>query len=204
MGVIKNKMRQIFTSEVSPGNMDIPQTGFKYCNIRNFTQYAQNYLKVGEAELLKRLVKKRKRNSDKQVVVLDLMCGVGNAVKQLNQIEGVTAYGIDNLSYKTWRENPDQFVQANVEDLSFIKTGSIDFIFNVIGFFDYCQDWKGAFRESLRVLSRRGQGLYHPYYPEYLQTLSLRERIFQYRSKILKGNLIDGLEVNRSLEIKRK
>ena len=189
-------MKDIFIDKPGSGKMDFNPEDFYAENRRSFNIYF-HHLRLRKKDFLNG-VKKRG-----EVIALDLMCGVGNAVFDLNNIEGVVAYGVDRNSYQTWSEHPERFIQADVEDLSFIKDKSVDYVFNIIGFRDWCSNWQKAFSESLRVLSPKGKAFYYPYYPEYLSGLSLIDRLVRYKVNIGKGKKYCGITVDRSLVLTR-
>ena len=118
---------------------------------------------------IRRTLKRIERKQDSQIIALDIMCGGGKAVEELNKNYNIAAFGVDVVYYPEFRSSSfrDRYIITPAEDLSMIPNESIDLILNCIGFFDYAESWESAFTEALRVL-KRGGGLYTvPDYKDY-------------------------------------
>ena len=159
----------IFNWKPGPGNLKtdsarhVAQTGPRVRNLEEYMYFFQL-----DKDYFVQVVERRKDNLP--VTVLDLMCGAGYAVMDLNNIVGIVAYGIDKVSYTNWHNNTERFICTDVRDLSFIKDNSFDIVLNVCGIFNQevrslkdTASRKKAFEESLRVLKKGGVAFYFPY-----------------------------------------
>ncbi len=152
---------RVIGSKVSPGEMRSQQ--FCEPNNRRLDDYLANfnYTRQTFNVLLRQL---HSDYPDNIVVVIDLMCGAGNAVKDLNRLNGVAAFGVDRLSYFEWKKSERAFAQGCVENLFFIPNNCINLVFNVFGMFfgSYVKKWRYALSESVRILKPGGYAFYYP------------------------------------------
>ncbi len=95
-------------------------------------------------------------------VVLDLMCGVGKVVLELNHMENIVAFGIDALSYSEWCSQPESFIWSDVKHLEYVRHASVDVVFNIYGIFEYLANPMAIHSEVMRILKPGGIGFYAP------------------------------------------
>lgn len=133
---------------------------------RSILQY-EHCFGISMKKVIRGLQKKQEQNNS--ILVLDVMCGGGTAVEELNKKYSVNAFGIDSIYYPNLAESKirDKYIINSAENLSIIPDKSIDLVLNCIGYRDYIKDWQKAFSESLRVLKNGGELLTCPDYQEY-------------------------------------
>ncbi len=130
----------------------------KYTNKSTYSRPISAYehlLGISMNNVLWRLKKKQNH----PLIVLDVMCGGGSAVRELNHNYNVDAFSIDTLFYPEHRssEYKDRFIITPAENLEMIADESIDLILNVIGYTEFSSSLYSAMREALRVLCRGGE-----------------------------------------------
>lgn len=121
---------------------------------RNLSEY-EHYLGISLTKTLRRLSLRQNH----PLVALDIMCGGGKAVQELNQEYGINAFGVDRTYYPEHRESEynDRFIIAPAEDLSMIPDASVDLITSVIGMAEYSSSLYHSMSEALRVLRPGGE-----------------------------------------------
>lgn len=194
-------MKNIFignppTREIERGRYD---TGV-YCAWRGLDEYLAKCKMTREDFLVE--VAKRNR----EVIAIDLMCGFGRAVSDLNSLKNVTAYGIDRIYYGEWEANPKRFIRADVADMSFIKPKSVDFIFCFFGLSSYLDNPKKAFRESLRILAPGGTSYYYAGCYSCLMSpqINANDFRFRYAGESKKASKRCTKELSKALIVSRK
>jgi ubiquinone/menaquinone biosynthesis C-methylase UbiE len=115
----------------------------------------EHYLGISMHRTLNRL----KKRQDHPLVVLDVMCGGGSAVRELNSKHGVDAFGVDITYHLDLQDRGcnERFIITPAEDLSMIPDNSIDLILNVIGYTEFSTSLYKSMSEALRVLSPGGE-----------------------------------------------
>ena len=108
---------------------------------------------------LKQVLNRLKMRQEHPIVVLDVMCGGGSTVKELNGNYSVNAFGVDKLYYPDFQdlEYKDRFIVTSAEDLSMIPDGSVDLILNLNGYAEFFSSIYKPMREALRVLCPGGE-----------------------------------------------
>ena len=121
---------------------------------RNISEY-EHYLGISMNKTLRRL----NRRQNHPLVVLDVMCGGGKAVQELNRDYGIDAFGVDMMNYPEHgnSEYCDRFIIAPAENLSMIPNESVDLLVSVIGIAEYSSSLYTSMSEALRVLRPGGE-----------------------------------------------